>query len=231
MRPFHVYMCKNVFDPLESRNEIEIVLDGLPEELPSGRRSFGAIRCHLETLALERQRILYSLSIDGQPVNLTLPVRNQGNFCRVEAGTIALEETSLLLLKKAFQQTDYARECVETALTLVLINDGRVAHEVWWNLALVLKEPVLTLSLLPDDVCGTPDGHTSSTQLRKWQLEQIACIIREVDEVCCSKDTIPLSNALENRVLPWLQNLSELISLWHETILAGSRLGIGSAVS
>jgi hypothetical protein len=106
-----------------------------------------------------------------------------------------------------------------------------VAHEVWWNLALALKEPVLTLSLLPDDVCGTSDGHTSATQLRKWQLEQIASIIREVDAACHSKDTIPLSNALENRVLPWLQKLSELIGLWHETVLAGSRLGISNTVS
>jgi hypothetical protein len=32
-------------------------------------------------------------------------------------------------------------------------------------------------------------------------------------------------------VLPWLQSLSELISLWHETALAGSQLGISSAVS
>jgi len=224
-------MRKNTFVPSERRDEIEVVLDGLPVGLPTEHRSLGAIRCHLEALALEKQRVLYSLSVDGQPVNLALPALGWGNFCRVEAGTVALEETSLLVLKKAFQQTDYARECVETALTLVLINDGQVAHEVWWNLALALKEPVLTLSLLPDNVCGNSDGHTSSTQLRKWQLEQIASIIREVDEACHSKDTIPLSNALENRVLPWLQNLSELIGLWHETALAGARLGISSAVS
>jgi len=224
-------MRQNSFNTPETRDVIEVTLDGLPVGLPSERRSLGAIRCHLEALALEKQRILYSLSVDGQPVNLALPLLGQGIFCRVEAGTVALEETSLLLLKKAFQQTDYAQECVETALTLVLINDGQVAHEVWWNLALVLKEPVLTLSLLPDNVCGTPDGHTSPTQLRKWQLEQIAAIIRDVDEACHSQDTIPLSNALENRVLPWLQNLSELISLWHETVLAGSRLGISSAIS
>ncbi len=224
-------MNESLFESSKSRDEIKVILDGLPVGLPSGRRSIGAIRFHLEALALERQRILYSLSIDGQPVNLALPVSGQGIFCRVEAGTIALEETSLRLLKKAFQQTDYARECVETALTLVLINDGQVAHEVWWSLALVLKEPVLTLSLLPDNVCGAPNGCTSPTQLRKWQLEQIASIIQDVDEACHSKDTIPLSNALENRVLPWLQNLSELISLWHETVLAGSRLGINCVVS
>jgi hypothetical protein len=142
-----------------------------------------------------------------------------------------LEETSLLLLKKAFQQTDLARECVEIALTLVLINNGRVAHEVWWNLASVLKEPVITLSLLPENTCEPFDNRVSLAQLRKWQLEQIAAIIRDVNEACHSEDTIPLSNALENRVLPWLQSLSELISLWHETALAGSRLGINHAVS
>ena len=224
-------MRNHSFDALETGDEVEITLDGLPVGLPSGYRSLNAIRCLLETLALERQRILCSLNVDGEPVNLALPWLNKRICCRVEAGTVALEETPLLLLKKAYQQTEHARECVETALTLVLINNGRVAREVWWNLALALKEPVITLSLLPENACEPFDNRASLTQLRKWQLEQIAAIIRDVDEACQSEDTIPLSNALENRVLPWLQSLSELISLWHETVLAGSRLGISHAVS
>jgi hypothetical protein len=224
-------MDKNSFGAPERREEIEVTLDGLPVGLPAEHRSLNAIRCHLETLALEKHRILYSLNVEGQPVNLALPLPGQKTFYRVDAGTIALEETALLLLKKAYQQTDLARECVEIALTLVLINHGRVAHEVWWNLAAVLKEPVITLSLLPDNTCEPFDNRASLGQLRKWQLEQIAAIIRDVNEACHSEDTIPLSNALEYRVLPWLQSLSELISLWHETALAGSRLGIGTAIS
>jgi hypothetical protein len=224
-------MRNHSFDARETRDEVEITLDGLPVGLPSGCRSLNAIRCRLETLALERQRILCSLNVDGQPVNLDLPLLDQSVFCRVEAATVALEETALLLLKKAYQQTDFARECVETALTLVLINDGQVAREVWWNLASALKEPVLTLSLLPETICQPSDSRTSLARLRKWQLEQIAAIIRDVDEACHAEDTIPLSNALENRVLPWLQSLSELICLWHETVLAGSRLGISHAVA
>ncbi len=213
-----------------SRPEIEVILDGLPVGLPSEHQSLAAIRCHLEMLALEKQRVLYSLVVDGHAANVALPLQGPGNFSRVEAGTVPLEETSLLVLKKAFQQTDYARECVETALTLVLINNDRVANEVWWNLAMVLKEPVLTLSLLPDNFCGVADARASSSRLRKWQLEQIASIIREVDEVCHSKDTILLSNALENRVLPWLKNMCELIGLWHETVLAGSQIGSNCGV-
>jgi hypothetical protein len=225
------YMRDHSFDAPETGDEVEITLDGLPVGLPSGHRSLNAIRCLLETLALERQRILCSLNVDGQPVNLALPWLEQMAFGRVEAGTVALEETPLLLLKKAFQQADFARACVETALTLVLINDGQVAREVWWNLVSALKEPVITLSLLPENTCESFDHRTPLTQLRKWQLEQIAVIIGDVEEACHAEDTIPLSNALENRVLPWLQNLSELICLWHETVLAGSRPGVSNAVS
>ena len=69
-------------------------------------RSLTAIRCYLETLALEKQRVLCSLSVDDEPVNLALPLVNANNFRRVEAETIALEEKSLLLLKTALQQAD-----------------------------------------------------------------------------------------------------------------------------
>ncbi|MGD0349389.1 MAG: hypothetical protein ABSB84_03625 [Verrucomicrobiota bacterium] len=210
---------------------IEVTLDGLPVKPPEGHRSLNAIRCYLETLALERQRVLCSLHVDGDWVNLALPLIHCGTFHRVEAGTVTLKETSVLLLKTALQQAELAREYVETAITLVLINDSGVARELWWNLARQLKEPVLTLSLLPDSACGPATGGASLTQLRKWQLEQVAAIIKDVDEACHSEDTVPLSNALENRVLPWQQQLCELISLWHETAVAGERLGVSHAAA
>lgn len=218
-------------DASELCRGVAITLDGLPVKPPAGHRSLGAIRCYLETLALERQRVLCSLNVDGEPVNLALPLIRDGTFCRVEAGTADLKETSGLLLKTALQQADLAREQVETAITLVLINNGHVARELWWSLARQLKEPVLTLSLLPDNACGPANGGASLTQLRKWQLEQVAAIIRDVDEACHAEDTIPLSDALENRVLPWLQKLNELISLWHDTAMAGERLGTGCGAS
>ena len=224
-------MQDGFFNVPETHGEIEITLDGLPVELPLEHCSLNAIRCHLETLALEKQRILCSLSVDGKQVNLLMPLVRRESFCRIEAGTVALKETSILLLKRALQQVEHARECVETAITLVLINDVHVMRELWWDLARQLKEPVLTLSMLPDNVCGPANGRTSLIQLRKWQLEQIAAIIKDVDKVCYSEDAIPLSDALENRVLPWLQELSEFISLWHETEMAGFRLGINQAVS
>ena len=210
----------------EGAEEISICLDGLPIEIPVGRNSPNSIRCYLETLALENQRVLCAFNVDGYPTNLAMPLPRFGKFSRIEAESVALDESVLLLLKTAYQQTNHARECVETALTLVLINNANVARELWWNLAHQLKEPVLTLSLLPDHLCGQTNGSASLKQLRKWQLEQVAAIIRAVDQACQTGDTIQISNALESRVLPWLEKLGELIQLWHETALAGSRLGI-----
>ena len=224
-------MRNELFDVSEVRERIQITLDGLPVLPPLEYRSLPAIRCYLETLALEKQRILCSLRVDDEPINLSLPLVMGKKFYRVAAETIPLEERSLLLLKTALQQTDQARTCVETAITLVLINDGCVARELWWNLAKQLKEPVLTLSLLPDDACGPANGRASLTQLRKWQLEQVAAIIKDVDAACQAPDTIPLSNALENRVLPWLQNLTELITLWHETAQSAPRLRMSCAAA
>lgn len=214
------------FESADANDEIAISLDGMPVEIPSERNSLNSIRCYLETLALEKQRVLCALIVDGRATNLALPLTNSKTFSRVDAESVALDESFVLVLKTALQQAEHARECVETALTLVLINDSNVARELWWNLARQLKEPVLTLSLLPDHICGPANGRAPLRQLRKWQLEQVAVIIREVDQACNVSDTIQISNALERRVLPWLQKLSELIKLWHETVMAGSRLGI-----
>jgi hypothetical protein len=169
---------------------------------------------------------LCALQVDGYTANLDLPLIHAGAFWRVEAETVALDESFVLVLQTARQQARHVRDCAEAALTLVLINPPKVAREIWWNLARQLKEPVFTLSLLPDNLCGPPNGSAPAKQLRKWQLEQVATIIREVDEACQSGGTIQISDALENRVLPWLDNLSDLIQFWHETVTSGMRLGI-----
>ena len=134
----------------------------------------------------------------------------------------------MLLLTTAGQQVDRARSSVEAALTLVLINNPSTARELWWNIACQLKEPVLTLSLMPENLCQLCCG-TPFHRLRRWQLEQIAIIVRKVDSACDSQDNILLSDALENLVLPWLQKLEEHIQLWQEATLAGTRLGIHSS--
>ena len=212
----------------ESGGEVTVTLDCEAVLVPAGRVSLTSIRSYLETLALANQRVLAEVSVDGCPLDLSLPL-DQRAFSRIDALTIPLQELPLLLLTTAGHQVRRARESVEAALTLVLINTPATAREVWWNLAAQLKEPVLTLSLMPENVCRRCCG-TAFDQLRRWQLEQIAVIMRRVDDACESQDNIELSDALEKFVLPWLDQLAEHIQLWHHATEAGLRLGIATRV-
>jgi hypothetical protein len=217
----------NYRDLLSVKNTeaFNVTLDGEIIKIPAGRRSLRSIHSYLETLALAKQHILSSLAVDGQSANLALPLVADGNFCQIDAVSIPLGELPLLILTTAQQQAGRTHEMIESAITLVLINSPDAARELWWNIASQLKEPVLTLSLMPDDVCQRNNG-ISFGKLRQWQLEQIASIVREVDAVGDSDDTLKISDALENRVLPWLQKLSDMIQLWHDAAMAGARLGI-----
>lgn len=202
---------------------IEIKLDGMSVEVPSDRRSFSAIRSYLELLALQEQRVLCSINLDGEPVNLTGSQSAQ-SFALFEAETMGLKEVPLQLIKAALQQTVSARARLESAVELVLINDNSHAREIWWNLSALMKEPLLTLSLLPESICKPANGGASLMQLRKWQLEQLGCVIQDVDATCDAEDTIVLSDALENRALPWLNALHDSLNLWNETLLAETRV-------
>jgi len=202
---------------------VVVTLDNTTVVPPAGRISLNSIRAYLETLALANQRVLSVLTINGARVNPTLPLIYPDPVIHIGAETIPLEQLPLLLLTTAGQQTDHARESVEAALTLVLINKPATARELWWKIASLLKEPVLTLSLMPEDFCQLSCGNTFH-KLRRWQLQQVAALVRQVDAVCETKDNLKLSDTLEHQVLPWLQSLGENIRLWHDATQAGTRL-------
>jgi hypothetical protein len=201
----------------------EILLDGRPITLPGAPRSLSGIRTYLEMLALENERVLCTLSVDGRPAKYVQSPRENFSFTRIEARTVALTEMPLRMLETALQETAQARAAVASAITLVLINDSTLARELWWNLARQLKEPLLTLSLLPETIYQPAPGGASLLQVRKWQLQQLAVILKAVDEAGWDTNPDTLSNALEQRALPWLDKLHEMIHLWHQTVLAGVR--------
>ena len=205
-------------------NAIEVKLDGLALEIPSERRTLRGICSYLESVALHQQRILCSLAVDGAQINLTQPPEDDRAFASIEAETMGLGDVPAQLIKAALQQTIYVRDRVRSAVELVLINDRPQAHDLWWKLSLALKEPLLTLSLLPEGVYGASEGQASLMQLRKWQLQQLGTVIQDVNHACEWDDLTVLSDALETRVLPWLDKLHDSLNLWHETMLANLRM-------
>ncbi len=201
---------------------VEVKLDGLTVDVPAARRSFAAIRSYLESQALKRQRILCALHVDGEPVNLLEPRRSAKPFLRVEGETMSLDQVPAQLLNAALEQTANVRAQVQSAVELVLINDADRARELWWGLALALKEPLLTLSLLPEHFFNPATGSAPLSQLRLWQLEQLGAVIQEADDSCDAEDPAVLSDLLEKRALPWLDKLHASLKLWLETALLHS---------
>jgi hypothetical protein len=201
---------------------VEVKLDGLTVEIPAERRSIAAICSYLESLAMQHERVLCSLLVDGEPVSLTQPKNFSHPISRVEAVTMTLHDVPLQLIKAALHQNETLRTRTQSASELVLINSGERAKEIWWALSVSLKEPLLTLSLLPENICGPANGRASLLQLRKWQLQQLGSVIQDVDNTCHCEDTAALSDALEKRVLPWLTSLNDSLGLWHEILLTES---------
>jgi hypothetical protein len=208
---------------------VEVKLDGLPLEIPAERQTLGGICSYLESVALHQQRILCSLSVDGAPINLTQPPDDAKRFASIEAETMGLNDVPSQLIKAALLQAISLRERVQSAVGVVLINDRKHALELGWGLSLALKEPLLTLSLLPDAVYNSGEGQAPLTQLRKWQLEQLGAVIQDVNIACEWDNTTVLSDVLETRVLPWLDKLQSSLNLWHETMLANARTTVAKA--
>ena len=205
-------MCSDSNDSSFPEGRLEVMLDGQPVGLPPQRRSLTAIRFYLESLALEQQRIIWLFSVDGDAAS------SAGRFLRITCQTIGLDKMPLQLVENAIQQTKTAHAEVQCAVSQVMINEAARGHELWWSLARGLKQPLLTLSLLPDAVCGPANGSASPMQLRRWQLQQLAGIIQEVVRACQTEDPTALSDALETRVLPWLEGLLETLALLRFTL-------------
>jgi len=49
-------------------------------------------------------------------------------------------------------------------------------------------------------------------------------VMQDTDAACSAEDSTALSNALEYRVLPWLDGLQNSLELWHTTLQAARDL-------
>jgi hypothetical protein len=211
-------------DPASTGADLQVLLDGQPVVVPAQRRSLAGIRSYLETLALDQQRVLFSFRVDGARINLSAMLPTHTQFTRIEGETICLAEVPLKLIKTAALQCAEAKAQVSCAVTLILINTSLWAREHWWNLVRVLNQPILTLSLMPEDSYKSNPGGASLAQLRIWQLQQLAAILKQVDDASWSEDPTTISNALEYRVLPWLDGFETSLELWHETLATRAAL-------
>lgn len=199
----------------------EVFLDGVRLTPPRKRMSLAGSRAWLEALAMRQGRVLSMIQVDGEPLGLGRIPASHRSFRRIDAETTRLEAMPLQVLSTALEQTNHLLARTEAALARMCINGAAGARQIWWELVPELKLPLVTLSLLPPAATHAP-GPVSLQQLRRWQLEQLAGLIAELDRCATEADAAALVEAIERRLWPWLCRLRETILLMHQSFAGDS---------
>lgn len=209
--------------PLE--HHVQASLDGIPVALPSEMKSFRTICSHLSDLAHRRRRVIASLSVEIEPIYVAAARADRPPVCCIAARTASAATLHLGIVQTALRQVEDARLSVREAAIQVQVNEGMVADQQWRALAAQLQQPLETMRALPEGFCDSTFGQASPEQLRQWQFEQLNAVRNDMDEACRRKDERAILHALENRVMSWLDKLSDLLSLWRETLLLAFQTG------
>jgi hypothetical protein len=195
---------------------VQVTFDGQSLELPYKQgRSLQAIRTHLETLALKRHRVLFSLTVNGVPVSLGESMSPFKTFHKIVARTIGFGQLSLQLVAVAADQVNTLHERVQRMALQVMINDWDKAEEMWWDLMPDLKDPLLTLSFIPQSIEMLPNGEEIGAKAVKKFTQDLAVILEEIDRIIARQELLEFSNALENDLLPWLRALGHCLYRFH----------------
>jgi hypothetical protein len=195
---------------------VQVTLDGRGVELSLKQgKSLHAIRTRLEMLALKRNRVLFSLSVNGVPVNLTESMSPFKTFHKVVARTIGFGQLSFQLIGVAADQVETLHERVERMALQVMINEWHKAEEMWWGLMPELKDPLLTLSFVPHAIEALPNGHEISSKAVKRFTDDLVSILEDIEEIVERQELLELSNAIENDLLPWLRGLAHCLYRFH----------------
>ena len=215
-------MFPTVSSPVRQR--VQVLLDGTPINSPANCRSIGGLRAHLEAVALKQHRVLYAFNVDGHPGELQ-QLDERRDFCKIEAETVRLDDMPLYLVSMAIHQASRAHAQALTASDVLVTEDCCVAREFWWDLSATLRQPLLTLSLIPESRFDHSAGASQST-LRKWQFEQLGEIIGDLNEACWSEDVNVLRNALWTRVIPWIESLQRSLELMKESMMGAAAFAV-----
>jgi hypothetical protein len=195
---------------------VQVTLDGQAVELSSKQgKSLHAIRTRLETMALKRNRVLFSLTVNGASVNLGDSMSPFKTFHKVAARTISFSQLSFQLIGVAADQVNSLHERVQRMALQVMINEWAKAEEMWWALMPDLKDPLLTLAFVPQAIEMVPNGHEINSKAVKRYTDDLVSILEEIEEIIERQELLEFSNALENELLPWLRSLGHCLYRFH----------------
>ena len=208
---------------LAAVSTVKISLDGRPLRLPAWNcATLPAIQAYLEGVALQKDRVLWSLEVDGVKYGLGQLTGSNApaTFREIEASTIDFAQLSKRLLKTGLTQVEKLRVSMQEAALLVLINDPSVCHGLWLKWQEQLREPLVGLRAL-QELKGDRCGKLFTGKPLSQHLEDLVCINYEVENLFRAEDTgvadlIGFSEIIEHTILPWLRGTADYFAAFGE---------------
>ena len=193
----------------------KILLDGKKVEIPANSmQSLAEVRAHLELLALRQDRVLASLTVDGEPISLSQVSCVKGGFSLVQAFSIGFSELAESVASTTRLQVCELKSKVDNAVTLVLINPWGPALKYLTQVEAELRTLLVVLHFL-QELTGSPMMNIQfGNRTLLEHLSEFLSIINCIDQAEIQQDVITLSDVLENKLSPWLQTLIGYLSNW-----------------
>lgn len=198
---------------------LEVSLDGEPVVMsPARLMSWTEIVDCLKQRALARERVLSVLLVDGvvrtgdEEVLSGTPPRS------VMAVSVTFQELGCETIRIAREQVRRLAKQLEAAQLQILINDWRVAEQLWWELLPDFKAPLLELNFLWElggaRLLPSPESTISLPEL----AEQLGLIQAQMEiQLMKRGDVVELVTALEQSLGQWLGKLEILLNSLHES--------------
>lgn len=185
-----------------------ITLDGKPIDFMSDAlESLTSIRAQLERIALRQERVLCGLSVDGVEISLLHPPEWPSPCQTIAGRTISLQDYSQQLLLRILQQIHQVCHRTEELVLLVLINEWPAIEWLWRTLQSDIQAPMVKLGLLQEFI----NLRIQTTSIPANQLtvfwREFRSIWHRLETVYSQQDKFVLSDALEQDLLPWLNNV------------------------
>ncbi len=152
-----------------------------------------------------------AFTVDGTALSLHRSLEEISEYKVVAGRTAGIDFLGVELLSSARRQAHDLLERVREISLLVLINKPKAGAEMWLDLQPDLREPLLTLSFLPEISQISAEGLPVLTPSLIALTEELAGLSRRMDALTSLEcDVLTLSEGFD-LVQSWLNNLMEAI--------------------
>jgi hypothetical protein len=179
-----------------------LLLDGQALEIPAHlQEPLLAIRVHLQLLALRSKRSLSAFSIEAASEKLT-----------PDTGSGRQDLPNARFARDARRHIERFIARTEDLVLLVLVNDWTVSDRMWVEIQPDLRGVLVALNLWQELRAESPtipaaEGLPLLAHLAGWQALWV-----ELNDARTRKEAVAFSNALEQRLIPWLRELDALLA-------------------